>query len=778
MVDNGEDAIRSSSSAPASSSTKEEIRTVALKIAAQQVQISKPGVWGVLTAISEKARKRSQGMHVLLHGNEHVLGRTVKDASCQFESPNVSGRHCKVYRKKVVLENTERSNGTCCTVFVKDSSSNGTYLNWEKLKKDSPEAQIQHGDIISLVNPPEHENAFAFVFREIRQELSSSHQQTSVSNTPAKRKAPVADIFGEDFVGSGKRIKGLGIGGPEGPVSLDDVRRLQRSNEDLRQQLEAHVLTIEKLHNEARATAAQHDTELKELQESISASFLEQIKELRLELATKEKEVEETTCLSIQRQSCIEDLNQRLSAASQSRTDAEEIIQSQKTTIAELEQQLEDERSQRRDEREKAEEDLKASVERVRLEALEEMKRQSEAAARQHKEQLDVITKLQESDKENRALMETLRSKLEDVRESLVKAEKKIRQLEVELREEESSSAAARKKSAEKEHELHRIKMELEKEKAAREDAWAKVSTLELEMADAIRDLGLEKQRLQGARERIVLRETQLRAFHATAEEIAALQQKQQVQLNGMLRTLEDGENCEMPNIDDGFETRKENLCGAVTRVREEIMAGNAGSDGIIGEGAASDEAETPKKDGETECASDSSSVEMCNTKKRTKGNALEDWENGDTQEEDSADTPLHITQKNIRHDTEVMDTMLNLDDEQIGTERVLATEAEATQLLDSTSGGRRLEHHVSSTEGEAARAGKTSRMRIPEDDELKDCEGDLGGETMQIEDEEQAQMCWEKTAISAENQGETLSTRSGAKPEKVLDMANTSGRP
>lgn len=39
-------------------------------------------------------------------------------------------------------------------------------------------------------------------------------------------------------------------------------------------------------------------------------------------------------------------------------------------------------------------------------------------------------------------------------------------------------------------------------------------------------------------------RETQLRAFHSTAAEIAALQQKQQDQLKGMLRTLEDGE-CE-----------------------------------------------------------------------------------------------------------------------------------------------------------------------------------------------------------------------------------------
>jgi len=40
----------------------------------------------------------------------------------------------------------------------------------------------------------------------------------------------------------------------------------------------------------------------------------------------------------------------------------------------------------------------------------------------------------------------------------------------------------------------------------AREEAWAKVSYLELEIAAAIRDLSMEKQRFQGARERIILR--------------------------------------------------------------------------------------------------------------------------------------------------------------------------------------------------------------------------------------------------------------------------------
>ncbi|KAI3939859.1 hypothetical protein MKW98_029635, partial [Papaver atlanticum] len=84
----------------------------------------------------------------------------------------------------------------------------------------------------------------------------------------------------------------------------------------------------------------------------------------------------------------------------------------------------------------------------------------------------------------------------------------------------------------------------------AREEAWAKVSTLELEIAAAIRDLATEKQRYQGARERIILRETQLRAFYSTTEEISSLFAKQQEQLKAMQRTLEDEDNYEHTSID------------------------------------------------------------------------------------------------------------------------------------------------------------------------------------------------------------------------------------
>ena len=37
-------------------------------------------------------------------------------------------------------------------------STNGSYLNWERLRKSSPELKIQHGDIISFSAPPQHGN--------------------------------------------------------------------------------------------------------------------------------------------------------------------------------------------------------------------------------------------------------------------------------------------------------------------------------------------------------------------------------------------------------------------------------------------------------------------------------------------------------------------------------------------------------------------------------------------------------------------------------------------
>ncbi|QHN78838.1 uncharacterized protein DS421_19g664830 [Arachis hypogaea] len=78
------------------------------------------------------------------------------------------------------------------------------------------------------------------------------------------------------------------------------------------------------------------------------------------------------------------------------------------------------------------------------------------------------------------------------------------------------------KRVEELELETRSSKKELESEKVAREEAWAKVSVPELEINAAIRDLDFERQRLKGSRGKLMLRATQLEE----AEDAAAKMQK------------------------------------------------------------------------------------------------------------------------------------------------------------------------------------------------------------------------------------------------------------
>ncbi|PKA55369.1 hypothetical protein AXF42_Ash004008 [Apostasia shenzhenica] len=504
------------------------IRAVARNFSDQPFSNPEPGVWAILTAISKEARRRPQGMNMLLIEDEHCIGRCVEDPRFQITSITISANHCKIFREREAFAVDNRVSNPPVSVYLKDTSTNGTFLNWVKLKKASSKAKLKHGDIISFVAPPHDDNSYAFVYREV----------CSSTAEGSKRKS-------EDCIPENKRLKGIGIGALDGPISLDDIRSLQRSNMELRQQLESHVLTIESLHSENRAVVAFHENELKEQKEAVSNSLHNEIKELQDLLVAKQEELDDLCATSAELQNLTKDLNERLNASLQSRADADDIINSQKVTISELEAQLHEERNQRRNDREKAEADLKSALQRAHIEAQEEIKRHADVYLRQHREQQEFIAKLQDSEKESRLLVETLRSKMEDARESLVTAEKKARQLEAQFHDEQSASATSKKKMDALETELRKLRKELENEKVAREEAWAKVSALELEIAAAIRDLSIEKQRFQGARERIILRETQLRAFYSTTEEISALFTKQQEQLKAMQKTLEDEENYE-----------------------------------------------------------------------------------------------------------------------------------------------------------------------------------------------------------------------------------------
>ncbi|GMY09386.1 myosin heavy chain, striated muscle isoform X2 [Fagus crenata] len=516
----------------ASSSPRDHILSVASKIASQPLQFSDPDIWAVLTAISTNARKRHQSMHMLLTADEHCIGRIVENTRFQIESNAVSANHCKIYRRRLAP-----ADDSDYSVFLKDTSTNGTYLNWEKLRKNSAEAKLRHGDIISFAAPPQHELAFAFVYRDV------------VASTPVTDGA-VAKRKAEDFVSENKRFKGIGIGAPEGPISLDDFRSLQRSNMELRKQLENLVHTIDTLRNENRAVVQHHENEMKELKESVTKSYMDRLNGLNQLLEVKQRELESVNRISSEQKHSIEDLNRRLSASIQSCTEANAIMESQKASIAEIKAQLFEERDQRREEREKAVVDLKAAVQRAQSEAQEELKRLSDATLRREREQQEVINKFQESERERCLLVETLRSKLEDTRQKLVTSDNKIRQLETQVCQEQQASANGRKRVEVLEHEMKRLRKELENEKSAREEAWAKVSALELEINATLRDLDFERQRLKGARERLMLRETQLRAFYSTTEEISVLFAKQQEQLKAMQRTLEDEENYENTSVD------------------------------------------------------------------------------------------------------------------------------------------------------------------------------------------------------------------------------------
>ncbi|KAH9788237.1 FHA domain-containing protein [Citrus sinensis] len=474
---------------------------VAGTYAAQPLQNYDPKVWGVLTAISNNARKRHQGINILLTADEHCIGRLVDDAHFQIDSNAVSANHCKIYRKKFASGDLDHSPSGCSSVCLKDTSTNGTYVNCERFKKNSSEVNIDHGDIISFAAPPQHDLAFAFVFRDV------SRSTPTMEGAAAKRKA-------EEYVSDNKRLKGIGICSPDGPLSLDDFRSLQRSNTELRKQLESQVLEIDKLRNENRVVVERHEKEMKEMKESVSISYLHQLKVLRNMLDAKQKELAEISRISAEQKHEMEDLNDRLSASMQSCTEANEIMKSQKVTIDELKTQLDEERNLRRVDRENAEADLKAAVQKSQLETQEKLKRLSDAASRRELEQQEVINKLQIAEKQSSLQVESLKLKLDETRERLVTSDNKVRLLETQVCKEQNVSASWKKRVEELENEIKKLREELESEKqAAREVAWAKVSGLELDILAATRDLDFERRRLKAARERIMLRTCRIAEF-------------------------------------------------------------------------------------------------------------------------------------------------------------------------------------------------------------------------------------------------------------------------
>ncbi|XLS55834.1 hypothetical protein HN51_005589 [Arachis hypogaea] len=185
-----------------------------------------------------------------------------------------------------------------------------------------------------------------------------------------------------------------------------------------------------------------------------------------------------------------------------------------------------------------------------------EIRQLSNDAVTREKELQEATKKLQELDRENCLLVETLRSKLDGTKQMLDASNDKVRQLETQIHDEKLTIENGMKKIEELEDEARILREELESEKAVREEVWNKASVLELEKGETMRDLDSERQRLRAVKERLMLHETQLQALDSTTELIQMLFTNQ---LKTMQSTLEDKENFESTFVDtDGEISCKE----------------------------------------------------------------------------------------------------------------------------------------------------------------------------------------------------------------------------
>ncbi|KAJ1414871.1 ELKS/Rab6-interacting/CAST family member 1 isoform X2 [Sesbania bispinosa] len=473
--------------------------------------------------------------------------------------------------------------------------------------------------------------------------------------------------------------------------------------------------------------------ELKSVKESVTKCYLDQMKELQQMLDLKQKELGDVNRAYTEQKHTLEDLNVRLSASMQSCDEANALISSQKVNIAELKEQLDEERTQRQEEREKAAADLKAAVHKAQSEAQEELNRHSDAALRRERELQEAINKLKESEREMSLLVETLRSKLEDTRQKLAVSDNKVRQLETQVHQEKLTTENVMKKVEELEQETKRLRNELESEKAAREEAWAKVSDLELEINAVMRDLDFERRRLKGAREKLILRETQLRAFYSTTEEIQGLFAKQQEQLKAMQRTLEDEENYENTSADmDG-------VIGGILGREKEVAGYHSNNTARAG---STTSAQKVNRD-QIETSSNEASV----TEKHDCDMRSEECQNTQEAEFTSADHD-HGVRGDFGPDIGVV-TAATVERDAVGTEQVLEIESPAnygernidlnkcgpldgdTMQFDDDINVQETEEHAQTPCREASRH---SQSNIPEDTQ-KTIEDTEAGGTIRTED-------------------------------------------
>mmetsp|Transcript_20477 Transcript_20477/g.78507 ORF Transcript_20477/g.78507 Transcript_20477/m.78507 type:complete len:517 (+) Transcript_20477:182-1732(+) len=136
---------------------------LSLEPIAPEEDVARPKPWGRLVSLNPDVQ------HYLLVEDETTLGRA-KMCSLTLADSHVSARHCKIVR-----ERGGEGDGHGTLAFIHDTSSNGTFLNKEKITKGE-QRMLRDKDIISLVHPTPDKLAFQY------------EDFTAANNTPAWKK--------------------------------------------------------------------------------------------------------------------------------------------------------------------------------------------------------------------------------------------------------------------------------------------------------------------------------------------------------------------------------------------------------------------------------------------------------------------------------------------------------------------------------------------------------------------------------------------------------------
>eukprot|EP00850_Spirogloea_muscicola_P022407 SM000292S11262 [mRNA] locus=s292:3555:8476:- [translate_table: standard] len=284
---------------------------------------------------------------------------------------------------------------------------------------------------------------------------------------------------------------------------------------------------VQELRKELEDVNAAHKAELQNLKEELDKERSERAAQAA-ELATELLEVQL--------------LRGRAEAAVQACNVAEDAVKRHVAQVAALERAIEEDRAQQQAELREAHVQQEKAMDNLRATAAQDFVRLKEEAAEQQKRQDDCLHALKRAEASSREAMQRLQSELDLEQQELAKWREQARYLQEQREADAKASSLAIQGLAEIKQQLMTLEAELAREQALRSAAEHKVISLEHDAQASTQALELEKQQLRGACERVMLRETQLRAIHAAAVDIVALQQQQQQQLACMMGALEDME--------------------------------------------------------------------------------------------------------------------------------------------------------------------------------------------------------------------------------------------